>query len=82
MEELDALKTFERAQFLKPPPTPRYEEPVDRAAAEEDLAALQRLFPRVDPLSIKAVYRGFAGNYETSFEMLSLALAEEREGSH
>lgn len=37
------------------------------------------VFPRVDPEAILAVYRGFAGNFETAVEMLTLALAEERE---
>ena len=47
--------------------------------AQEDLANLQRMFPRLDHVAIKAVYRGFAGNYETAVEMLHLAMAEERE---
>ena len=52
---------------------------MDSGEAEEDLAALQRMFPRLEPVAIRAVYRGFGGNFETAVEMLTLALAEERE---
>ena len=78
-----ALKTFERAAFLAPPKRDEAQDmeiDLDGDEAREDLAALRRMFPRVNPDAIAAVYIGFAGNFETAVEMLSLALAEEREG--
>lgn len=79
LEELRALKTFERTAFLAPPKRVERGVDVDGAEAREDLAALRRMFPRTAPDAIQAVYVGFAGNFETTVEMLSLALAEERE---
>ena len=67
------------AAFLAPPKRVERELDVDAAEAREDLAALRRMFPRTAPDAIQAVYVGFAGNFETAVEMLSLALAEERE---
>ena len=88
LEELKALKTFERAAFLEPPKhrdefeAGRLNILMNSEEARDDLAELQRMFPRLDLVAIKAVYRGFAGNFETAAEMLALALAEEREGEH
>ena len=36
-------------------------------------------FPTLEPTAAEAVYRGFGGNFETAVEMLSLALAEEKQ---
>ena len=80
LEELSALKTFERAKFLQPPAAEEQPMEVDDDEAREDIADLQRMFPSLAPDAVVAVYRGFAGNFETALEMLSLALAEEREG--
>ena len=79
LEELAALKTFERANFLKP--RPQVEQPLDVSEdeAREDIANLRRMFPGLAEDAVVAVYRGFAGNFETAVEMLSLALAEGHE---
>ena len=76
--ELSALKTFERANFLKPP---KEEQPMDVSEdeARQDILNLQRMFPDLAGDAVVAVYRGFAGNFETAVEMLSLALAEGHE---
>ena len=79
LEEITALKTFERANFLKP--RPQVEQPLDVSEdeAREDIANLRRMFPGLAEDAVVAVYRGFAGNFETAVEMLSLALAEGHE---
>ena len=51
-------------------------------AVERDVAELRRMFPDVDPDAVLAVYTGFAGNFETTYEMLTLALAENRARVH
>ena len=40
------------------------------------------MFPKVNPDAVRALYRGFAGNFETTMEMLALALAEENGSVH
>ena len=40
----------------------------------EDLANLRLMFADLTEEQILAVYRGFAGNFETAFEMLALAM--------
>jgi hypothetical protein len=77
LAEMGALKAFERTKFLQPP-----KQAETRAEARADVAELRRMFPDVDPDAVLAVYTGFAGNFETTYEMLTLALAENRARVH
>lgn len=82
MEEMSALKTFERQKFLQHGGHQDAQRPIDGRAAKADLEQLRAMFPGLDPKSAEAVYKGFGGNFETAVEMLSLALAEEKHHVH
>lgn len=75
LAELDALTTFARANFLKGP-RPEEELPIDPNQMREDVNHLRMLFPQVEADTVVAVYRGFGGNFETTLEMLALAVDE------
>ena len=77
LEELKALNVFERRRFLNPPADEQEDFDVSNQEATEDLANLRLMFVDLTEEQILAVYRGFAGNFETAVEMLSLALAEK-----
>jgi hypothetical protein len=87
LAEIDALKVFERQNFLNPHPSQkgggkgRADAPrkIDERVAREDIKHLRAMFPTLEPTAAEAVYRGFGGNFETAVEMLSLALAEEKQ---
>jgi len=76
LEELKALKTFERTKFLEGPKEEAANPKLNDEQARQDIEILQVMFPNLGRDRVKAVYRGFGGNFETSVEMLSLALAE------
>ena len=38
------------------------------------------MFPDLGRAKLEAVYRGFKGNFETTFEMVTLAMADGRKG--
>lgn len=76
LEEFRALKTFERTKFLEGPKDEVVTLRLDGEEAKQDIDALQLMFPDLDRDRVVAVYSGFGGNFETSVEMLSLALAE------
>lgn len=76
LEELEALKTYERAELLKGPKPKDDEHPIDPEQLMSDINSLWTLFPGMDPDSVEAIYRGFGGNFDTTLEMLSLVLAE------
>mmetsp|Transcript_119742 Transcript_119742/g.211700 ORF Transcript_119742/g.211700 Transcript_119742/m.211700 type:complete len:542 (+) Transcript_119742:70-1695(+) len=76
LKELEALKTYERTAFLKGSKSDDRKWRIDPKRLREDVSNLRMLFPDLEPDSVDAVYRGFGGNFETTFEMLSLALAE------
>jgi hypothetical protein len=79
LEEITALKTFERKNFLeKGKEAPLHVE----GDPTKDIERLQRMFPTLDQASLRAVYRGFGGNFETAVEMLTLAIAEDRDHRH
>ena len=77
VEQLDREKAREREKFLNPPPPPHRLPDED-----QDVGQLRRMFPKVNPDAVRALYRGFAGNFETTMEMLALALAEENGSVH
>ena len=77
LEELKALKVFERRRFLNPPAEEQEQLDVSNQEVTEDLANLRLMFADLTEEQILAVYRGFAGNFETAVEMLSLARAEK-----
>jgi len=76
LEELSALKTFERTRFLEGPKDEVVTLRLNTEEAKQDVETLQLMFPDLDRDRVVAVYSGFGGNFETSVEMLSLALAE------
>jgi len=76
LQELDAFKTFERIEFLKGPKPNANEPAIDPQQLLTDVNNLRKLFPGLDPDSMEAIYHAFGGNFETTFEMLSLGLAE------
>jgi len=75
LEEIDMLTTYERAKFLKGP-SPEEELPIDPNRMREDVDHLRMLFPQVEAEVVVAVYRGFGGSFDTTLEMLSLAVNE------
>eukprot|EP00746_Dinoflagellata_sp_MGD_P144714 gnl/MRDRNA2_/MRDRNA2_77418_c0_seq1.p1 gnl/MRDRNA2_/MRDRNA2_77418_c0~~gnl/MRDRNA2_/MRDRNA2_77418_c0_seq1.p1 ORF type:complete len:730 (+),score=139.21 gnl/MRDRNA2_/MRDRNA2_77418_c0_seq1:92-2191(+) len=77
LEELKALKTFERTRFLEGPKDEVVTLQLDSEEAKQDINNLQLMFPDLDRDRVVAVYTGFGGNFETAVEMLSLALAEQ-----
>jgi hypothetical protein len=76
LEEIEALRTYERTKFLKGPKLQDDDFRIDPKQLESDVSNLCMLFPGVDSDSVDAIYRGFGGNFETTFEMLSLALSD------
>jgi hypothetical protein len=75
LEELNMLKTYERAAFLKGP-KPEVELRIDPNQRREDVKHLRMLFPQLEADTVDAVYRGFGGNFESTLEILSLAANE------
>merc|ERR1719387_144976 len=79
LQEITALKTFERQNFLQRGGHQDTQRPIDGNAAKADLEQLRTMFPGLDPKSAEAVYRGFGGNFETAVEMLTMALADDHD---
>ena len=76
LEEVEALRVFERTKFLEGPKKGEEEHRIDPDRLRHEVRQLHELFPAMEREAVENVYRGFGGNFESTFEMLSLAFAE------